>query len=105
MVSQWPNTTAPRARGQGAHTLNEPTKLRKLIGGWWTVLDRWGDIPRGYAIMVCGCPVYNLAGELVGSQRWVLPRNPWRGRPPVSSPTGREGDIHPLCGKPFERVG
>jgi len=93
-------------KGQGAHTLKEP-KRSPIYGGWWTVCDRWPNdtnLPRGYGIMVCGCRRANLLGEDQGEQKWVLPRHPCRGRPPVPSPTGREGDLHPLCGQPFTRI-
>lgn len=93
-------------KGQGAHTLKEPRKP-PTFGGWWTVLDRWpGDdhLPRGYGIMVCGCRRIMLDNSDGGEQKWVLPRHPWRGRKPVPSPTGKEGDRHVLCGVPFTRI-
>lgn len=93
----------PQAKGQGAHTLREPRKT-PIFGGWWTALDRWGAIPRGYGIMVCGCRRANLLGQDVGAQKWILPRHPWRGKAPVSSPTGREGDLHAECGQSFTRI-
>lgn len=93
-------------KGQGAHTLKEP-KPQPVFGGWWTVCDRWpndNNLPRGYGIMVCGCLTRNLDGTGERPQKYVLPRHPWRGRKPVPSPTGKEGDLHVLCGQPFTRI-
>lgn len=93
-------------KGQGAHTLKEP-KPTFFSGGWWTVCDRWPNdngLPRGYGIMVCGCDRQAIDGTPLGVQKWVLPRHPWRGRAPVPSPTGKEGDKHVLCGVPFTRI-
>jgi len=90
-------------RGQGAHTLKDP-KRRTIFGGWWTTLDRWGEVPRGYGIMVCGCRRIMLDNSDGGEQKWILPLHPHRGRKPVPSPTGKEGDRHVLCGVPFRRI-
>lgn len=106
-----------KPRGQGAHTLKPDREERResirarTNSSWWTVLDRWDAVPAGYALLVCGCPAWSLDGARLFRQEWILPlasppapKGYRRAPKVVPSPTGAEGDIHPVCGQPFMEV-